>query len=86
MGHGIRGEDRAEWPGAPGIDRAAVESAERAHWQRRLGTVDLLVAGFPCQGASVAGKRRGLKDDRTALFWEIIRVGKALRPPFLLLE
>jgi len=86
IGHGIRGEDRAEWPGAPGIDRAAVESAERAHRQRRLGTVDLLVGGFPCQGASVAGKRRGLKDDRTALFWEIIRVGKALRPPFLLLE
>ena len=48
--------------------------------------IDLLVGGFPCQGASVAGKRRGLADDRTALFWEIIRVQKIINAPWALLE
>lgn len=28
------------------------------------GRVDLVLAGFPCQGASVAGKRRGTDDER----------------------
>ena len=48
--------------------------------------VDLLVGGFPCQGASVAGKRLGLRDDRTALFWEIIRIQKIVQAPWGLFE
>lgn len=46
----------------------------------------LLTAGFPCQDLSVAGKRRGLGGERSALFWEIVRVAKAKRSPLLLLE
>jgi len=30
----------------------------------KIGTVDFLTAGAPCQPASVAGKRLGTKDDR----------------------
>ena len=48
--------------------------------------VDLLVGGFPCQGASVAGKRLGLADDRTALFWEICRIQDTIHAPWALLE
>lgn len=47
---------------------------------------DLLTAGFPCQSFSVAGKRKGFKDIRGTLFYEICRVAKAKRPPLLLLE
>jgi DNA (cytosine-5)-methyltransferase 1 len=54
--------------------------------ERGAAQLDLLVGGFPCQGASVAGKRLGLADDRTALFWEIIRVQKIVRAPWALLE
>jgi len=46
----------------------------------------LLTAGFPCQAFSIAGKRKGFKDTRGTLFYDIVRVAKAKRPSLLLLE
>lgn len=51
-----------------------------------LGDFDLLVAGFPCQPFSTAGKRLGFSDTRGTLFHEIARVVKAKRPAFFVLE
>jgi len=47
---------------------------------------DLFVGGFPCQAFSVAGKRLGFNDTRGTLFYEIARIIKVKRPPYLLLE
>jgi DNA (cytosine-5)-methyltransferase 1 len=41
---------------------------------------DILVAGFPCQPFSHAGKQQGLKDKRGNLFLEIVRVLKYHKP------
>ena len=41
--------------------------------------VDVVIGGSPCQGLSVAGKGLGLKDDRSALFLEKIRIIKEMR-------
>ena len=35
---------------------------------------DILIAGFPCQPYSIAGLRKGLKDNRGQVFIEIIRI------------
>ena len=51
-----------------------------------LPSIDLICAGFPCQPFSVAGRRLGFADTRGTLFHEIIRVAKAKRPKYLLLE
>ena len=40
----------------------------------RLGRVDLVIAGWPCQGHSRAGSGQGLQDPRSALFWELLRL------------
>lgn len=48
--------------------------------------VDLLCGGFPCQGLSIAGQRRGLADHRSGLFWEIIRLVGEVQPQWILLE
>lgn len=53
---------------------------------RNLEPVDVLVAGFPCQSFSVAGKQRGLSDPRGHLFYEIGRFIDAHRPRFVFLE
>jgi len=47
---------------------------------------DLLCGGFPCQAFSVAGKRRGFKETRGTLFFEICRIAEHHRPSMLLLE
>jgi len=41
---------------------------------RRLGHVDLLIAGWPCQGHSRAGAGRGLDDPRSSLFADLMRL------------
>jgi len=53
-----------------------------------LEPVDVLTGGFPCQAFSVAGYRKGLKDDRGNLFYEIVRIIDELqyKPKVLLLE
>lgn len=47
---------------------------------------DVLVAGFPCQPFSIAGKQKGFKDDRGDLFFQIARVVEAKRPSIIFLE
>lgn len=49
------------------------------------GLVDILVAGFPCQPFSHAGKREGDEDPRH-LFPYIKRAAEVMRPRFLFLE
>lgn len=53
---------------------------------RSLEPVDVLVAGFPCQSFSIAGKQRGLSDPRGHLFYEIGRFIDVHRPRFVFLE
>ena len=52
----------------------------------KLPDFDILVAGFPCQPFSIAGKRKGFGDTRGTLFFEIARITSAKRPRHLLLE
>lgn len=47
---------------------------------------DILLAGFPCQPFSVAGEKKGLRDQRGNLFYEIVRVLEDCRPKAFLLE
>ena len=41
--------------------------------------VDIVCAGSPCQGLSLAGKRRGLDDERSGLFRRAVDIVRAMR-------
>lgn len=58
----------------------------RAIDARDIPEHDALLAGFPCQSFSISGNRRALDDSNGALFYEIVRIAKAHRPKFMLLE
>jgi DNA-cytosine methyltransferase len=48
--------------------------------------IDLLIGGSPCQGFSFAGKQLNFEDPRSKLFFEYVRLLKALKPKYFLLE
>jgi DNA (cytosine-5)-methyltransferase 1 len=47
---------------------------------------DVLLAGFPCQPFSHAGKKKGFEDTRGTLFFEIARIIEGKQPKMILLE
>ncbi len=53
-----------------------------------LPNINVLTGGFPCQAFSVAGYRRGFKDDRGNLFFQIMRLVDEMnsKPEVLFLE
>ena len=52
----------------------------------KLEHIDVLTAGFPCQPFSVCGNKKGFKDERGNLFFEIMRIADELHPPIIFLE
>ncbi len=47
---------------------------------------DVMLAGFPCQAFSYAGKRKGFTDTRGTLFFDVERILKEKKPKYFLLE
>ena len=54
--------------------------------ESKLSKVDILTAGFPCQPFSVAGYRKGFKDNRGNHFFKILDIVDETRPKVLFLE
>lgn len=43
-------------------------------WDIPWGEIDLILAGSPCQGFSLAGRQLGLDDPRSRLFWVFVEI------------
>ena len=50
------------------------------------GAVDCVVAGFPCQDLSLAGRRAGLDGKRSGLFFEVVKIARDCGARYLFLE
>lgn len=53
-----------------------------------IPSLDILIAGFPCQAFSIAGYRRGFEDERGNVFYQILKVIEAQeeKPKVVMLE
>ena len=54
--------------------------------EKDIKDFDFLLAGFPCQAFSSAGKRQGFLDTRGTLFFDVARILKAKKPFGFVLE
>lgn len=52
----------------------------------KIRSFDVLLAGFPCQAFSIAGRRKGFADARGTLFFEIEKILAEYKPRAFLLE
>jgi DNA (cytosine-5)-methyltransferase 1 len=68
------------WPGVRCFDDVRAVGAASAK------RVDLIAGGFPCKGASTAGKRTGFDHPETVLWREMARAIGELRPRYVLVE
>jgi len=50
------------------------------------GQLDVLSGGPPCQGFTYANSRRSVKDPRSKLMWEFIRMVKEIQPRYFVIE
>lgn len=73
---------RKHWPEVPCFDDIHTLDAERLG---RLGRIDVVCGGFPCQPFSVAGQQKGKDDDRH-LWPEMRRVIAQARPAWVIGE
>ena len=47
---------------------------------------DILIGGFPCQDISTLGLKKGLKGDKSSLYYQILRIVKIKHPKYVFLE
>ncbi|MDR0666295.1 MAG: DNA cytosine methyltransferase [Campylobacteraceae bacterium] len=52
----------------------------------KLGHIDIVTFGFPCQDLSIMGKRRGLEGKRSGLFYEALRIIRICKPKIFIFE
>lgn len=69
------------WPGVP-----IIPDIRNFQGSIYAGSTNLITAGFPCQGISVAGPRGGLEDQRSGLWSHRHRVIGDVRPQVAVLE
>jgi DNA (cytosine-5)-methyltransferase 1 len=71
------------WPEVPCFgDIRGIDSYELG----RLGGIDVICGGFPCQDISVAGAGAGLAGARSGLWSEYARVISLVRPRYVIVE
>ena len=80
------------------VDKYAIEIAKKNHpdivclgdvtkWRKwKIKQPDLIVAGSPCQGFSLAGKQLNFQDERSRLFFEFVDIVNHYKPSYFLLE
>ena len=92
---GVRRDGLRSWKGGNEMRRTSrnhglcFESLEKALAEspETYGLLDLIAFGFPCQDISQANaKGKGLRGDKSSIFFECMRIVNILNPKWLLIE
>jgi len=72
------------WPVVP--KWRDIRDVKGAEVLEKVGRVDLISGGFPCQDISTAGKGAGITGERSGLWKEMLRIICEVRPRYVLVE
>ncbi len=72
---------KKHWPDVPIFD-----DVKKLKWSERGTPIDVICGGFPCQDISVAGKKVGIKGERSGLWKEFKRLIKEIEPRYAIIE
>lgn len=56
-----------------------------SYWKKYEDKADVIIAGPPCQGFSMSGKRNA-DDERNTLFEEVIKITEVVNPKYVVIE
>lgn len=62
-----------------------ITKMEENYWNEYEGKIDVIIAGPPCQGFSMSGKR-DINDKRNSLFKEVVRITSIVQPKYVVIE
>lgn len=67
------------------IEQKDITQLSKKYFEKYKDSIDVVIAGPPCQGFSMSGKR-DVFDVRNSLFKEVIRVVKIVKPKIVVIE
>ena len=62
-----------------------ITKMDESYWDEYKGSIDVIIAGPPCQGFSMSGKRQ-IGDKRNSLFEEVVRITSIVQPKYVVIE
>lgn len=71
---------QSKWPDAVCLNDV------REAGRHNLPDADVIAGGFPCQDLSVAGRRAGMRGERSGLFYEMVRIIDEIQPLYVATE
>lgn len=78
---------KKHWPHIPIFDDVRELKATDLEWSMEtFNEINIICGGFPCQDISIAGKKKGLKGERSGLWKEYKRLIEEVKPKYAIIE
>ena len=76
---------KKHWPKVPNLGDITKLTGENIY--ERVGKIDVICGGFPCQSVSIAGKKAGFEDrKKSGLWYEYSRLIGEIKPKYVIIE
>lgn len=76
---------KKHWPQIPNLGDITKLTKENIY--ERVGNIDVICGGFPCQSVSIAGRKAGFEDrKKSGLWYEYKRLIEEIKPRWVIIE
>lgn len=68
------------------IELGDIKKIDCEKLKKKYGKRWIITGGFPCQDLSIAGQKKGIRAERSGLWFEMLRIISRIRPKFCIIE